>query len=138
MFQHKVSKPWRQTVHRNCKLSHDSIWATFVLGSFLSTFSSSSTSLYIPHYMITIKSTSPDWDPFRSPNYYIQLSSEYFCLNVFHINSKYPKLGCSSSLPNCSFSFLPYFSGGHPIYIQSPTIWSPDTQFWHIPLMDAL
>lgn len=63
---------------------------------------------------------------------------EYLHLNVFYINSQYPKMGCSSPLPNCSSIFLPCFSGGYTLYTRSPSIWSLTLQICHISLKDAL
>ena len=85
---------------------------------------------YIPHCMTTIKSSLNIRSPPTHP--------EYLYLNVFYINSQYPKMGCSSPLPNWSFIFLPCFSGGYTLYTQSPSIWSLTLQICHISLKDAL
>lgn len=145
IFQHKVSssKSWRQTVFRGIANFHTiasgqllSLVLFFLYVLPLQPYPHSWS--YIPPCMTTTQSPSPAWDIFWSPNCYIQLSPEYLHLNVFHIYSKYLKLGHSSPLSKYSLIFLPYFSGGYQIYTQSPSFWSLDLQICHMSLMDAL
>lgn len=145
IFQHIVfsSTSWRQTVQRNFKFSHNSIWGTTVFGSLL-----------FPHVffppglciLMVLRSALYRWIQ-------IHISSRALFLIS---NILYPILLCNLLLECLQHKFQMFKSGllfplpqyvpvllclisvdGHPNYTRSSTWW-PDLQIWHISLIDAL